>query len=107
MVKNKDKASRIAIYIRVSTEEQAEQGYSIDGQDETLCTFCDEQGYEIVDKYIDRGISGKSMEHRLELQRMLKDVQLGKLDMVLVWKMNRLSLRYQRLCYVQTLLQLP
>ncbi|WP_372814271.1 recombinase family protein [Paenibacillus sp.] len=104
MIQNRERPLRIAIYIRVSTEEQAEQGYSIDGQEETLRAYCEKEGYNIVDKYIDRGISGKSMEHRLELQRMLGDVQQGRFDMVLVWKMNRLARKMKDLLHIIDLL---
>ncbi|MGU3471879.1 recombinase family protein [Paenibacillus sp. D51F] len=104
MLNNREKPLRVAIYIRVSTEEQAEQGYSIDGQDETLRAYCEQKSYDIIDKYVDRGISGKSMEHRLELQRMLKDAQQGKFDMVLVWKMNRLARKMSDLLHIIELL---
>lgn len=76
-------------YIRVSTERQVE-GYSIEGQITQTEQYCQFNGYELVDIYADRGISGKSM-NRPELQRMLNDAKNGKLDCVMVYKTNRLA----------------
>lgn len=76
-------------YIRVSTERQVE-GYSIEGQITQIEQYCQFNGYELVDIYADRGISGKSMNHP-ELQRMLNDAKNGKLDCVMVYKTNRLA----------------
>ena len=82
---------RDAIYARVSTEEQAEHGYSKDAQKEPLRQYCELYKKTIVDEYVDAGISGKEMTKRLELQRLLKDAETGKFDEVLVWKINRMS----------------
>lgn len=76
-------------YIRVSTERQVE-GYSIEGQITQIEQYCHFNGYELVDIYADRGISGKSM-NRPELQRMLNDAKNGRLDCVMVYKTNRLA----------------
>lgn len=84
---------RIAIYARVSTEEQAEFGYSIDAQLDTLRTYCNLHQKPIVGEYVDRGVSGKSIEGRYELQKLLRDAKQGLFDEVLVWKINRISRR--------------
>src|SRR5699024_8482009 len=52
--------------------------------------FCQFNGYDLIDVYADRGISGKSM-NRPELQRMLQDAKNGKLNCVIVYKINRLA----------------
>ncbi|MCD8923006.1 cassette chromosome recombinase CcrB [Staphylococcus epidermidis] len=83
------KKKRIGGYIRVSTEKQV-MGYSIEGQITQIEQYCHFNGYELVDIYADRGISGKSM-NRPELQRMLNDAKNGKLDCVMVYKTNRLA----------------
>lgn len=83
--------ARVAIYARVSTEEQAEHGYSIDAQLDTLKNFCKMQQKVIVNEYVDRGVSGKSMEGRFELKRLLRDAKNGEFDEVIVWKINRLA----------------
>ena len=82
---------KVAIYVRVSTIEQVEEGYSIDEQDRLLREYCERQGWDIYRTYSDRGISGKDIKHRPELKQMLKDSDEKKFDMVLVWKINRLS----------------
>lgn len=82
---------KVAIYIRVSTKEQAEEGYSIEEQEKRSKQECKEQGWPVYKVYSDRGISGKSIKGRPGLQAMLADAELGKFDIVLVWKLNRLS----------------
>ncbi|MGE6229856.1 recombinase family protein [Paenibacillus chitinolyticus] len=82
---------RVAIYARVSTEEQAEHGYSIDAQLDTLRKYCELYGREIAGEYVDRGVSGKSMKGRYELQRLLLDAEDKKFDEVIVWKFNRMA----------------
>ncbi len=82
---------KVAIYARVSTVEQAEEGYSIDEQERLLKEYCDKHNLEVYKTYSDRGISGKDIKHRPELKQMLKDSEENKFDMVLVWKINRLS----------------
>lgn len=84
-------SKKVAIYARVSTTEQAEEGFSIDEQLRTLKDFCEREGYEIYDEYVDRGISGKNISGRPAIQRLLADVEMKKFDVVLVWKMNRLA----------------
>ena len=86
---DKMKKKLVGGYIRVSTERQVE-GYSIEGQITQIEQYCQFNGYELVDIYADRGISGKSM-NRPELHRMLNDAKNGKLDCVMVYKTNRLA----------------
>lgn len=82
--------NRATIYVRVSTEEQAREGYSIDAQINTLQTYAGLYNYEIVKIYRDEGISGKSIE-RPALQEMLSDARNKTFDVLLVWKISRLS----------------
>ncbi len=82
---------RIAIYARVSTEEQANHGFSIDAQLHTLTEFATLQGAVVVEQFVDRGISGKSMKGRLELQRLLEQAKQNAFDEVIVWKINRMA----------------
>lgn len=85
---------RVAIYIRVSTLEQAQEGYSIGVQTEKLQAYCLARGWDIVSTYTDPGFSGSNME-RPALNKMLSDIKNGHIDMVLVYKLDRLS-RSQR-----------
>lgn len=86
-----DNLIRTAIYGRVSTEEQAEQGYSIEAQRSILREYCRKNGRAVYDEYFDEGVSGKSMEGRHQLQRLLADARVGKFQEVVVWKTNRLA----------------
>jgi len=84
-------SKRVGIYARVSTTEQAEEGYSIDEQIRVLKGFCEKEGYVVYEEYIDRGISGKNISGRPAVQKLLEDAENKKFDIVLVWKMNRLA----------------
>lgn len=80
-----------AIYTRVSTKEQAEEGYSIDEQEKVLTEYCANHEIGIYKVYSDRGISGKSMRQRPGVTALMVDAELRKFDMVLVWKLSRIS----------------
>ncbi len=80
-----------ALYTRVSTKEQAVEGYSIDEQEKLLKSYCGVQDYDVYRLYTDRGISGKSIEDRPGIQALLQDAEKGVFDVVVVWKLNRLS----------------
>lgn len=81
---------RTAIYIRVSTEEQVKEGYSISAQKQKLQAFCASQDWVVSGFYADEGISAKDIK-RPELQKMLKDIEDGKIDCVLVYRLDRLT----------------
>lgn len=81
---------RCFIYIRVSTKRQAEEGYSIPEQLERLKKYSEAMDWIIADTYIDDGYTGTNMD-RPELQRMIKDVQKGLCDVVVVDKIDRLA----------------
>lgn len=87
----KEKPKRVALYTRVSTEEQAEQGYSIEAQATVLTEAVEKAGDEVFRVYSDPGVSGKSMKGRVALAQMLQDAKEGKIDEILVWKLNRLA----------------
>lgn len=79
-----------AIYIRVSTDYQAEEGYSIDAQKEQLTAYCVSKGIKNYDYYIDGGWSGSNID-RPEMQRLIKDAKGEKISHVIVYKLDRLS----------------
>jgi site-specific DNA recombinase len=81
---------RTAIYIRVSTEEQAKEGFSIAAQKERLTAYTYSQEWEIIDYYIDEGYSAKDT-NRPQLQRLIKAVRDKKIDVVLVHKLDRFT----------------
>ena len=81
---------RGALYERVSTEEQAVRGFSIDAQIDSLNEYCSKNKIKIVDHYTDAGISGaKPPLKRPALQRLLNDVEAGKVDIILFTKLDR------------------
>lgn len=82
---------RVAIYARVSTEEQAKEGFSIAAQLQTLRQYAQIYNWEVIDEYVDEGISGKSVKGRPEMKRLIKDVENERFDAVIVWKISRLS----------------
>lgn len=82
---------RIAIYIRVSTLDQAREGYSLEAQEKTLRKWCDDRKYEVFSIYADKGISGKDIKHRPDMNRLLKDAKEGKFDIVLFWALSRFT----------------
>lgn len=80
-----------ALYIRVSTEEQAAEGQSVSAQTEILKQYCSLYNIEIFKIYMDLGISGKEAHNRPGLLSMLQDAREGKFNLVIVWKISRLS----------------
>ena len=81
---------RAGLYIRVSTDEQALHGLSLDSQREALTAYAKEHNMQIVDVYADEGITArKALNKRLEFQRLMSDVQDGKIDLILVTKLDR------------------
>ncbi len=83
-----------ALYCRVSTDAQAEEGYSIEVQQERLVAYCKSQGIEHYDLYIDAGWSGSNLE-RPEMQRLIRDAKDRRLSHVICYKLDRIS-RSQR-----------
>jgi len=85
------KTNRVAIYVRVSTEEQKRDGFSIRAQIEKLTQYAGIKDWVIVDIYDDKGISGKNVDERPDLKRMIEDIKNDKIDIVLVFKLDRLT----------------
>ena len=81
---------QVAIYIRVSTQEQAQEGYSVEQQTDRLTSYCKARDWPIVDIYTDPGFSGANLQ-RPALKRLFSDINAGKIDGVLVYKLDRLS----------------
>ena len=78
---------RAALYIRVSTEDQAKEGYSLDAQTKRLEAYCRVRGWEVADIYRDEGCSGTNTS-RPEYKRMLDEHE--RWDVLLVLKMDRI-----------------
>lgn len=86
--KNDNKLTKVALYIRVSTDKQAKEGDSLEAQEQALNDYAKEHNYIIVDTYVDGGESGQKIK-RTNLQRLLKDVENNKIDLVIMTKLDR------------------
>ena len=79
------------VYIRVSTEDQAREGFSLGEQEEKLLQLCKFKELEVYKVYKDAGISAKDMEHRPQFQEMLKDMKEGKINYIVAYKLDRIT----------------
>ncbi len=79
------------VYIRVSTEDQAREGFSLGEQEEKLLQLCKFKELDVYKVYKDAGISAKDMEHRPQFQEMLKDMKEGKLNYIVAYKLDRIT----------------
>ena len=82
--------NKVAIYVRVSTTNQAEEGYSIEEQKDKLSSYCDIKDWSVYKVYTDGGFSGSNTD-RPALEQLIKDAKKRKFDTVLVYKLDRLS----------------
>lgn len=80
----------VAIYIRVSTEEQVREGFSISAQREKLKAFCQVHDWQDYKFYVDEGISAKDTD-RPQLKQMLEHIEQGLINTVLVYRLDRLT----------------
>lgn len=83
---------KTALYIRVSTDSQAERGHSIEAQKDKLRAFCALQDIQNYEEYIDPGYTASNL-NRPAIKRLIQDIKLGLIDAVIVYKLDRLSRR--------------
>lgn len=76
--------------VRVSTEDQYRNGHSLDEQKERMLKLCDYKNYEVYKVYEDAGISAKNM-NRPAFQEMIQDIKDGKINKIIVYKLDRLT----------------
>ena len=81
---------KTALYIRVSTDAQFEEGYSVDAQKEKLEQYCKLKDITDYEFYVDGGWSGSNIE-RPEMKRMITDIKNWEISAVIVYKLDRLS----------------
>ena len=79
------------IYIRVSTEDQAREGFSLPEQEKRLRAMCEYKGYEIYKLYKDAGISAKTGNLRPAFEELLQDIRDKKCNTIVVLKLDRLT----------------
>lgn len=87
----KDEERICGLYLRVSTEDQAKEGFSLPEQKERLEALCKFKGYKIYDYYTDAGISAKTGNHRPEFDRLIEDAKNKKINTIIALKLDRLS----------------
>lgn len=85
-----DKKYVVGLYPRVSTEDQFRNGHSLDEQKERMLKLCDYKNYEVYKVYEDAGISAKNM-NRPAFQEMIQDIKDGKINKIIVYKLDRLT----------------
>lgn len=85
----KNEIRNVAIYCRVSTEEQRKFGISVEDQKNSLTRYCKENKLKIYDYYIDEGVSAGTIAKRKEFVRLLKD--LDNIDLIIFTKLDRFS----------------
>lgn len=95
---------RAALYMRVSTMIQAKEGDSIPAQKEALERYAKEKGYVVAGEYTDDGISGTKAD-RDEYQRMLSDIRSGRIDLVLVTKLDRIHRGLKNFLVMQEIME--
>lgn len=81
---------KVALYLRVSTLEQAESGYSLEEQEDKLRKYCEAKDWDVVHVYRDPGFSGSTL-NRPSIQQLITDAKAGLFEGVLVYKLDRLS----------------
>ena len=86
-----EEKKKCGLYMRVSTEDQAREGFSLPEQKERLESFCKFKGYEIVDYYEDAGISAKTGNHRPEFERLKDDIKAKKINTIIALKLDRIT----------------
>lgn len=87
----KDEERICGLYLRVSTEDQVKEGFSLPEQKERLEALCKFKGYKIYDYYTDAGISAKTGNYRPEFDRLIEDAKNKKINTIIALKLDRLS----------------
>ena len=86
-----EEVKKTGLYMRVSTEDQAREGFSLPEQKERLEAFCKFKGYEIIDYYTDAGISAKTGNFRPEFERLKEDIKSKKINTIVALKLDRIT----------------
>ena len=90
------KTQKVAIYVRVSTS-----GQTVENQERELVAHCQRQGWQVFKVYRDKGFSG-AVADRPALKEMMTDARLGKFNLLVVWKIDRLARSISHLLEVLT-----
>lgn len=92
MMNNEEQEQKlVAIYTRVSTTNRAREGHSLEEQEKRIRARCLSDNNIVYKVYTDAGISGKNADNRPAYQQMMKDMKKGKFNLIMAFKMDRLS----------------
>lgn len=80
----------VAVYCRVSTDEQAAHGYSLEGQREECLKYADRNGLQMMKLYVDDGYSGKNL-NRPAMKELMQDMKDKTINCVIMWSVDRLT----------------
>ena len=86
-----EEKKKCGLYMRVSTEDQAREGFSLPEQKERLESFCKFKSYEVIDYYEDAGISARTGNHRPEFERLKNDIKAKKVNTIVALKLDRIT----------------
>jgi len=92
-------------YCRVSTTGQATEGYSLEAQRKKIEAYCELHDLELTDIIEDAGLSAKSISGRPGIQRVLELVKAGKVDNVVIFKLDRMARNLKEACEIAELLE--
>ena len=87
----KEEKKVAGLYIRVSTEDQAREGFSLPEQEKRLRAMCEYKNYEVYDVYEERGISAKTGNYRPEFERLKEDIKNKKINTIVALKLDRIT----------------
>ena len=90
---------QVALYVRVSTDKQAEFGMSLDAQTAELERYCAERNWDVAETFVDGGFSGKDTD-RPAFKRMVQRIKNGGIDAIAVTKLDRLTRSVRNLCEI-------
>ena len=100
-----EKTERTVGYVRVSTTGQAEDGYGLEVQRRKIAAYCDLHDMTLVEIVADEGLSGKTIAGRPGIQSVLDMVKAGKVDNVVIFKLDRLARNVKEAVEIADLLQ--
>lgn len=87
---NTNNIIKCALYIRVSTIEQAKHGYSLDSQKDNLIEYCKQKGYQVYKIYADEGKTARTkLNNRTELLKLIEDAKNGNFNRIVFWRLDR------------------
>ncbi len=88
---NDNGIKNVGIYLRVSTEDQAREGHSLDEQERLMRNLCELQNYKVYKVYSDEGFSGKETTKRKQFNKMMSDMKAGKFKKIIAIKLDRIT----------------